>query len=80
MWDQRLNQLALLLDMCMLLRLLILRLNQSKIGASIYHNASFAFYAYSGVATRACGYGSEYTSLEELYKYIQGQMVCVLLQ
>ena len=49
--DQQLNQLALLLDMRMLLRLLILRLNQSKTGASIYHNASFASYAYSGAAT-----------------------------
>ena len=57
--------------MRMLLRLLILRLNQSKTGASIYHNASFASYAYSGAATRAYGYGSESTSLEYLQKYIQ---------
>ena len=78
--DQWLNQLALLLDMCMLLRLLILRQNQSKTGTSIYHNASFASYAYSGAATHACGYGSESTSPEELQKYIQGQMVCVLWQ
>ena len=64
----------------MLLRLLILRPNQSKTGTSIYHMASFASYAYSGAATRACGYGSESTSPEELQKYIEGQMVCVLLQ
>ena len=64
----------------MLLRLLILGPNQSETGTSIYHNASFASYAYSGAPTRACGYGCESTNLEELQKYIQGQMVCVVLQ
>ena len=63
----------------MLLRLLILRPNQSETGTSIYHNASFASSAYSGAATRACGYGSESTSPEELQKYIQGQMFLLRL-